>query len=100
MTRRRPRLFDEQRGHVPRCVTAAEVAWELGLSENKFAELLPRYQSEGLPRPDALSNRYDLKAVHHWLDERAGLSNASSPDQLERELEALVHGENPRAASG
>ena len=93
MSRRRPRLFDETRGHVPRGITATEAAWELGLSESRFSELRLRLESEGFPTPDPITRRYDIKAIHHWLDVRSGLTNASdSINELDRELEAFARG--------
>lgn len=102
MTRRRPRLFDPERGHTPRGVTSAEAGWEIGLSENRFGELLPRLQEAGFPLPDPLTHRYDLAAIHGWLDARSGLSNpaGSREEELDRNLEAFANGEDPRAASG
>lgn len=100
MTRRRPRLFDETRGHTPRGITASEAAWHLGLSENDFHDRLPRLLGAGFPKPDPLTTRYDIRAIDAWLDERAGLSNHSAfnDNDIDRELEAFASGENPRAA--
>lgn len=77
MSRSRPRLHETTPN---RGATAAEIAAYLGLSETRFAALLPTLRQSGFPDPDPLIERYDRKAVDSWFDRRSGFSDSMARD--------------------
>ena len=85
--RTRPRLHEVA---PPRMVTQGELAWHFGLSVTAFAEKLPALEAEGFPRPDPLLNRYDLRAVDAWMDQRSFAE--SNYDGTDERLEAFRNG--------
>ncbi|MBZ9719137.1 hypothetical protein LB519_14910 [Mesorhizobium sp. AD1-1] len=50
----------------PRDVPPEKAARRLGLSEERFVELLPRLLSRGFPASDPDTGNYDLDAVDAW----------------------------------
>jgi hypothetical protein len=58
----------------PRGWTVAQVAARLGVSASWFSEHREDLYINGFPRPDALTNRTDSRAVERWLDMRSGLA--------------------------
>ena len=82
MTRARPK-FD----FPPRGLTVEESAGYLGLGTTEFNRLLPRLESEGFPKPDALTGRRDWKAIENWMDMRSGLAESGNDNGLLAKIE-------------
>lgn len=57
----------------PRDVPPAAVARVLGLSEARFAVVIPDLLARGFPAADPTTGNYDLRAVETWQDRRSGL---------------------------
>jgi hypothetical protein len=77
----KPRVFVE-----PRIISRREVALLLGRGETWLAANLARLIGEGMPQLDPLLNGWDAKAIHRWLDQRAGLVSHrnGAPDDTAR----------------
>lgn len=58
----------------PRDVPQAKAARRLGMSEAEFVEKREALFARGFPRPDPTTDRYDLKAVDAWMDQRSSLT--------------------------
>ena len=94
MSRRRPRLWELE---PPRGLTAAETAYLLGVSEGRFAQLLPRLLAAGFPSRDPITRRYDRRAIERWLDRRSGVARDCGPMAWLERLDATSEGEGDAA---
>jgi hypothetical protein len=68
----------ELRIRVDPCgIPPVKAARRLGLTHSQFEAAKTRYFEIGFPRPDPISGNYDLRAINHWMDMRAGLTRAT-----------------------
>lgn len=58
----------------PRDVPPSSAARALGLTGERFRELLPELRQRGFPKPDPTTGNYDLEAITRWQDARSGLA--------------------------
>ena len=58
----------------PRDVPPSCAARALGLSAERFRELLPDLRRRGFPAPDPTTGNYDLESIGRWQDARSGLA--------------------------
>ncbi|KGM34683.1 hypothetical protein [Inquilinus limosus] len=76
---------------VPRIWTEEQVAWRLGMSVETMRRRSQELKRQGMPEADPLFlGRWDIKAIEHWLDMRAGLvdaANINQPSEFERALQ-------------
>lgn len=61
----------------------------MGLSEARFAELLPALHHRGFPFPDETTGNFDLAAITAWQDRRSGLAGTRDGAALTLPGEAL-----------
>lgn len=77
---------------VIRGKTQVWVAAYLGVSEQWFINNRAKLRAAGLPEPDALTGRYDRKAVSLWYDARSGIlraAQAADDDPWRKAVEEL-----------
>ncbi len=71
--------------------TAEWVAWRLGMSVETMRRRMDELKRQGMPDPDPLFlDQWDIDAIEHWLDVRAGLAPAgdtAQPTDYERALQ-------------
>ena len=76
---------------VPRIWTEEQVAWRLGMSVETMRRRMQELKRQGMPEPDPLFlDRWDINAIEHWLDVRAGLvttAGATLPTDYEHALQ-------------
>jgi DNA-binding IclR family transcriptional regulator len=58
----------------PRDVPPSCAARVLGLSAERFRDLLPELRQRGFPEPDPTTGNYDLESIGRWQDARSGLA--------------------------
>jgi hypothetical protein len=79
---------------VPRFWTEEQVAWRLGMSIETLRRRIDTLTAEGMPDPDPLFlDRWDIDAVEHWLDVRAGLTKARDEAPVTGYEAALQNGQ-------
>ncbi|MGO4125691.1 hypothetical protein AB4Z01_14915 [Inquilinus sp. YAF38] len=79
---------------TPRIWTEEQVAWRLGMSVETMRRRMAELKRQGMPEPDPLFlDRWDINAVEHWLDVRAGLAPVAGAAQASDYERALQNGE-------
>jgi hypothetical protein len=76
MSKPRHRLWDTTSN---RCLTDAETAFYLGMSEGGLAGKRQALEREGFPVKDTLMGRTDKALIDLWLDARGGLLSPDAP---------------------
>ena len=80
---------------LPRGIAAEHAARRLGLTNAEFKNHLPELYSRGFPRPDLTTQRFDRKAIEHWMDSQSGLAVAPAARDgsvLAARIEVMRHG--------
>lgn len=80
---------------LPRGIAAEHATRRLWLTCAEFYNHFPELYSHGFPRPDLTTQRYDRKAIEHWMDGQSDLAVALAARNgcvLAARIEAMRHG--------
>jgi hypothetical protein len=65
----------------PRGWNLFQVVTYLGISEATFHAQAAAYDRAGFPKPNAITGRYDRRAIDLWLDAQSGLRDDANTPQ-------------------